>query len=96
MNPFTHKTTKPMEVFNPVVAADALLEIGTAVISAVLPLDEHLSETNTSCAPKFRYQSVYFLIGYFLVRIRAAKRFTNSRNRFRCEVMFVSGRTFCS
>jgi hypothetical protein len=27
----------------PVVAADALLEIGTAVISAVLSLDEYLS-----------------------------------------------------
>jgi hypothetical protein len=37
----------------PIVAADALLEIGTAVISAVLSLDEHLSQTNTSCVPKF-------------------------------------------
>jgi hypothetical protein len=32
----------------PVVAADALLEIGTDVISAVLSLDEHLSQINTS------------------------------------------------
>jgi hypothetical protein len=31
----------------PVVAADALLEIGTVVISAVSSLDEHLSQTNT-------------------------------------------------
>jgi hypothetical protein len=54
-----------------VVAADALLEIGTAVISAFLSLDEHLSQTNTSCVPKFCYQSVYcFPIRYFLVRIR--------------------------
>jgi hypothetical protein len=43
----------------PVVASDALIEIGTAVISAVLSLDEHLSQTNTSCVPKFCYQSVY-------------------------------------
>jgi hypothetical protein len=45
MNPFTHKTTKPMTVLNscnrtPLLQL-ALLEIGTAVISAVLSLDEH-------------------------------------------------------
>jgi hypothetical protein len=45
--------------------------------------------TNTSCVPKFCYQSVYCcLIRYFLVRIRIAKCFTNSTRRFRCEVMF--------
>jgi hypothetical protein len=33
----------------PVVAADALLETGTALNSAVLSLDKHLSQTNTSC-----------------------------------------------
>jgi hypothetical protein len=38
-----------------VVAADALLEIGTAVISAVLSADEHLSQTDFSCVPKFYY-----------------------------------------
>jgi hypothetical protein len=37
----------------PVVAADTLLEIGTVVISAVLSLDEHLSQTNNSCVPNF-------------------------------------------
>jgi hypothetical protein len=42
-----------------VIAADALLETGTDIISAVLPRDEHLSQTNTSCAPKCCYQSVY-------------------------------------
>jgi hypothetical protein len=42
----------------PVVAADSLLEIGSALISAVLSLDEHLSQTNTSCVPKFFYESV--------------------------------------
>jgi hypothetical protein len=36
----------------PVVAADALLEIGMAVMSAVLQLNEHLSQTNTSSVPK--------------------------------------------
>jgi hypothetical protein len=39
----------------PVVAADALLEISILVISDVLLLDEHLSQTNTSCIPKFCY-----------------------------------------
>jgi hypothetical protein len=43
---------QPYSVF----AVDALLEIGTALISAVLSLDEHLSQTNTSCVPKFCYQ----------------------------------------
>jgi hypothetical protein len=43
----------------PVVAAAALLEIGTAVISDVLSLDEHMSQSNTSCACKFCYQSVF-------------------------------------
>jgi hypothetical protein len=42
----------------PMVAADALLEEGTVVISAVLPLGEHLSQqTDASCVPKFCYQS---------------------------------------
>jgi hypothetical protein len=81
----------------PVVAADALFEIGTAVISAILSLDEHLSHTNTSCVPKFRYQSVYCcLIRYFNVRIRIAKCFTSSSKRFRCEVMFENEHTFHS
>jgi hypothetical protein len=52
-------------------AADTLLEIGTAMISAVLSLDEHLSQINTSCVPKVYYQSVYCcLISYLLVRKR--------------------------
>jgi hypothetical protein len=56
-----NKTNSSIEFLQsyPVVEADALLEIGTAVISAVLSLDEHLSQTNTSCVPKFCYQSVY-------------------------------------
>lgn len=36
----------------PVVAADTRLEIGTALISAVL------SQTNTSCVPKFCYHLI--------------------------------------
>jgi hypothetical protein len=52
---------------------------------------------NTSCVLKFCYQSVYCcLIRYFLVRIRIAKCFTNSSKRFRCEVKFENGHTFCS
>jgi hypothetical protein len=41
----------------PVVATDAPIEIGATVISAVLPLDKHLSQTNTSCVPKSFYTS---------------------------------------
>jgi hypothetical protein len=81
----------------PGVAADALLEIGSAVISAVVSLDEHLSQTDTSCVPKCCYQSMYCcLIRYFLTRKHIAKCFTNSSKRFRYEVMFVNERTFCS
>jgi hypothetical protein len=77
----------------PVVATDVLLEVGTAVFS----LDEHLSQTNTSCFPKFYYQSVYYcLIRYLFARIRIAKCFMNSSKRFRCEVMFENEHTFCS
>jgi hypothetical protein len=51
-----------------------MLEFRTAAISAVLLLDEHLSQTNTSCIPKFcstsRYTAVLFgtsLSGYALL-----------------------------
>jgi hypothetical protein len=57
------KTSGNTEFLQPYpVAADALLEIGTAVILAVLSLDEHLSQANTLCIPKFCYQSVYCYI----------------------------------
>jgi hypothetical protein len=50
-----------------------------------------------SCVPKFCYQSVCCcLIRYFLVRIRFAECFTNSRKQFRFEVMSKSEHTFCS
>jgi hypothetical protein len=81
----------------PVVASDALLEICTAVIWDILSLDEHLSQTNTFCASKFCYQSLYcFLVLYFIVRMSIAKCFTNGDKRCRCEVMFENEHTFCS
>jgi hypothetical protein len=70
----------------PVVAADALLEIGTAVISAIFSLDEHLLQTNTSCVPKYCYQSLFCcLIRYFLVRTSIAKCFTTPSNDFEAK-----------
>jgi hypothetical protein len=78
-------------------AADALREIGTIAISDVLWIDEHLSQTNTYCVPKCCCQSVYcYHIQYFVVRILILKYFTNSRKRFRCEVIFDNNHTFCS
>jgi hypothetical protein len=63
----------------PVIAVDALLEIGTAIISAVLSLDEHLSQTNTFYVLKFCYQLVYCcLVQFFLARIHVAKCFMNN------------------
>jgi hypothetical protein len=63
-----------------------------------LSLDEHLSQTNTSCVPKCCYKLLFCcLIWYFLVRTRIAKCFTNSSKRFRCEwthVLLVN--TTCS
>jgi hypothetical protein len=84
MNPFMHRTVKPMEVLNSCssipLLVDALLEIGTAVISDVLLLSDPLSQANISCVLKFFYQLVYyFLIQYFVVRMHIAKCFTNSR-----------------
>jgi hypothetical protein len=81
----------------PVIATDALLEIDTAAISVAWSFHENLSQTNTSCAPKFCYQSLYCcLTRYFLVRIRIVKWFTNSSKRLRCEVTFENERTLCS
>jgi hypothetical protein len=65
------------------------------IISDVLSLDEHLSQTNTSCILQFCYQIVYrCLIRYFLVRIGTAKCFTKISKRFRCEVMSMSEDNF--
>jgi hypothetical protein len=80
-----------------VAAGDAPLEISTTVITAVLSLDEHLSQSNISCVPKCCYQSVYCcIIRHFLVRTRIAKCFTNSSKQFRCEVIFENEHTYCS
>jgi hypothetical protein len=52
---------------------------------------------NISCAPKWCYQSVYCccLISYLPVRVRIATRFTNSSERFLCEVMLENEHMFC-
>jgi hypothetical protein len=56
VNPFMRRTTESVAGLNfcsrhLVLAADALLQIGTAVISVVLSLDEDV--INTSSVPKF-------------------------------------------
>jgi len=67
MNPLTHETTKSngkIEFLQPyyIVSADALQGISTAVISAVLSIDAHLSQILPKC-----YQPVYCcLIRYCL------------------------------
>jgi hypothetical protein len=77
----------------PVVAADAMREVRTAVISAVLSLREHWSQRNASCLTKF-YQSAYlYLILHFLARIRIAKCFINSSKQLHCEVI-IENTTF--
>lgn len=86
LNPFTHRTTKPRAVSNScspisLVHLIALLEIGTAVTSAVVSLGEHLSQTNTSIDPKMCYQSACCLIWYILHRTRISRCPTNSCTR---------------
>jgi hypothetical protein len=82
---------------HPVVTTDALLVIGAAVTSAVLSLDERLSQTNTSCVLKFRHHSLYCcFIRYVLLGIRISKCLTNSNGSFQCEVIFENKHTFCS
>jgi hypothetical protein len=51
------KTSGSIEFFHPyaVVAADALFEIGMAIISALLSFIEHLLQINTSSVPEFCY-----------------------------------------
>jgi hypothetical protein len=79
-NSFTHKKTKSVAIL---------------IISDVLPLDEHVSHTNTTCVSKYCYQSVYCcLIQYFLVRISIAKCNTNRSQRKNCKVFFENKLTF--
>jgi hypothetical protein len=79
-----------------VAAANELLEIDTFVISAALPIDKYVPQTNTSCVPKFCYQSIYCVIWYLLVRIYIAKCFTNTKKRFLFEIMFENEHMFYS
>jgi hypothetical protein len=66
-----------------------LLEIGTATVSAVLSLDERLSQTGNSSLPELCHQSVHCrLTLYFLIRLPTAKCFMKSSKRFRYDVMF--------
>jgi hypothetical protein len=82
MNPFTRKAMKPTAVKRcPAVAADALLEIGTAVISAVLSLDEHLSKIYTFCFPEVCYHLVHCcLIRYGLSRNAVLNAYLRAEN----------------
>jgi hypothetical protein len=67
-----------------------------AVISAVLSLDEHLSQINTSCVLTCCYQLVYCcLIQYFPVRTCIAKCFTNSSRWLWRKLMFENNHMFC-
>jgi hypothetical protein len=81
----------------PVAVGDAVLEIGPAIISVVLSLDKHLSETNTSCVQKFFLQSVCCcLMRCILLKVRTAKCFTYSNKRVRFEVILQNEYTFYS
>jgi hypothetical protein len=51
-----------------VTAADALLEIGMAIISTIYSLSKHLSQTNISCVLKCSYQLVYQCLIRYLPR----------------------------
>lgn len=98
INLSTHKT-KPMTLLNscsriPLLQLVALLEVGTAIISVILL---HLSQTNTLFLPKYCYQTMHCcLVRYYLCRMLITECFTNSRKRFRCEVMFDNKHMSCS
>jgi hypothetical protein len=71
-----------------VVAVDVLLEMVTALMLAVLSLDEQLSDA--SSVMKFYHQSEYRWLVYFLVKIDYALQ-----NASRTTVMFENGHTIC-
>jgi hypothetical protein len=81
----------------PIVAADAVFEIGTATISSVMSLSEHLSQTNTFCVQKCCYHLVYW---YLIRRLVVSKCFLNASwteaDGFDCEVTFENEHTFRS
>jgi hypothetical protein len=74
MNPFTHTTTKQLEIL-------------TSCNRIQLSLDGHLSQKNSSCIPKFCYQSVYCR------QNTIAKFLMNRSKRFWCNVIFENGHT---
>jgi hypothetical protein len=61
MNPFMHKnvTNGNMEFFQPysIAATDALNEMSTDMLPAVLSFSEHLLQTHTSWVKKFCFCS---------------------------------------
>jgi hypothetical protein len=71
VNIFMHKTTKPAVRH---LAADALLEISAAFISAVLSRDEHLSHTDTFFVLKVYCQSYSFIRDLFLRKINSSEQ----------------------
>jgi hypothetical protein len=71
VNIFMHKTTNPAVSH---LAADALLEIFTASISAVLSFDEHLSHTDTFFVLKVYCQSYSFIRDLFLRKINPSEQ----------------------
>jgi hypothetical protein len=66
-----------------IVAADAQIEIGTAVISAVCR-----SVSTCNRQTHFLCPEILLPVGVLSVRIRITKCFTSSSGRFRREVMF--------
>jgi hypothetical protein len=68
----------------PVVAADAVLEIGPVVIADILSLDEHLSQIKTSCVPKFFLQVgvLFALFGTFLSEYALLNASRTAKNDF--------------
>jgi hypothetical protein len=90
-----HETNGSIEFLQPypIVAADALLVNGMAVISVDLSINKHFSEI-FFCILKLCYQLVYCcLTWYILVRICIAKCFLNSSKQFHCKATFDSEHT---
>jgi hypothetical protein len=75
------------------VLADVLLDIGTAVISAVPLLDEHLSQTNTVCRNLTSLVHCC-LIRYFLTRISTDRCFMNSSKGLKYQLLFKNKHLF--
>jgi hypothetical protein len=63
----------------PILTDDALLEIGTVVISAVLSLDEHLSQTLLVSRNFVTSRCIVILFGTSLSGFALLKCFTNNK-----------------